>query len=537
LPVAVADENLTSGSPRAEAGTRLGVGMSRHVVWLLVSLAYLTVFPYYQQINNPNENVRIYMVRAIVDHHELSLNRTSQDLGYVNDKAVVAGRLYSGKAPGTSFLGVPIYAAQKVAARLLGMGAPSKRAVTLALRIFGVGLPLSIFLFFFARWVERVTGSAAARDLLVAGLGLGTILYPYGVIFVGHALAAAFAFSGFMLLSLEPARAPRRGRLAWAGLLVGLSFVFEYQVGIAAAVVGLYAMARHRREALSFVLATLPGVLVFGLYHGVVFGHPWSLPFGHIENPEYARLAGQVHLPDPAVVVAVLFSVDIGLFIFSPFLLVGLVAAAALVRGDDRLEAATILGVTAGMVCFLSALPNWHPGWCVGPRYISVVAPFLTAAVALAWRRTRHRVALSVVTAGLIIPSVFLNVLSGAIYPHYPEAFDNPVFDLTLPLLGAGYVPYSVGWLLGLPGRWSLLPLGALVLGAVTPAIAGEDLRPRRWLAHAGAAVLIGASFLLPLSLYGRKPRVDEARATALVRSTWEPARPAPVRRAAGALP
>jgi hypothetical protein len=519
---------MIAGDTAAAAPGRAGVpeagrGMERHLVWVLVSLAYLTVFPYYQRINNPNENARIWMVRAIVEHHELSINRTSQELGYVNDKVIVNGRLYSGKAPGASFVGVPIYAAQRTLARWFGLPPLSQGAITLALRLFGVSLPLTIFLFFYARYVERLTGSAAARDLLVVGLGLGTILYPYGVIFVGHALAAALCFSGFMLVSLEPARAPRRRRLAWAGALVGLSVLFEYQVGIAAAVVSLYAVARHRREAVFFVLGALPAVVLFGAYHAVVFGRPWELPFAHIENPEFARLPGQVHHPDPHVIGAVLFSVDLGLFAFSPFLLVGLAGAATLLVRGERLEGATILLVLAGMVAFLSSLPSWHAGWCVGPRYISVVAPFLCAGIAYAWRRTRRVFLLSALTAGLVIPSVLLNVVSGAVYPHYPEAFNNPVFDLTLPLLGDGFVPYSLGWLLRLPGLWSLAPLAMLVLAALAPGVAGEQTRPRGWLAHAGLAVLVAAAFLLPLSRYGRAPRADEAHATALVRSTWAP--------------
>ncbi len=513
-----------TGAPADSGAAGRDKGLARHLVWVLVSLAYLTVFPYYQQINNPNENARIWMVRAIVDFHELRINRASQELGYVNDKVVVDGRLYSGKAPGTSFLGVPVYAAQKLVARALSMKPLSKRAITLALRIFAVGVPLSIFLFFFARWVERITGSNTARDLLVAGLGLGTILYPYGVIFVGHALAAALAFSGFMLLSLERPDAPRASRLAWAGGLVGLSVLFEYQVGIAAVVVALYACARHRRAALYFVLGTLPAVLAFGAYHTVVFGRPWELPFAHIENPEFARLPGQVHYPQPKVMGAILFSVDYGLFVFSPFLLVGVVGAVMTYLRGQRLESLTILGVTAAMVCFLATLPNWHAGWCVGPRYISVVAPFLTAGIAFAWRTARERFALSVLTAGLLIPSVVLNVVSGAVYPHYPEAFDNPVFDLAFPLLGAGYVPYSLGWFLGLAGLWSLLPLAIFVVGAVAPGVAGEDARPSKWLAHAGLAIFVAFVVLFPLSRYGREARPDERRATALVRGTWEPA-------------
>ena len=518
-------KGLTGGAA-GNVAAGMDRGLPRHLVWVLVSLAYLTVFPYYQQINNPNENARIWMVRAIVDFHELRINRASQELGYVNDKVVVDGRLYSGKAPGTSFLGVPVYAAQKLAARALGYKALSKRAITLALRIFAVGVPLSIFLFFFARWVERITGSSAARDLLVTGLGLGTILYPYGVIFVGHALAAALAFSGFMLLSLEPPDAPHSGRLAWAGALVGLSVLFEYQAGIAAVVVALYACARHRRAALSFVLGALPAVIAFGAYHTVVYGRPWELPFAHIENPEFARLPGQVHYPQPKVIAAILFSVDYGLFVFSPFLLVGVAGAVMTYRRGQRLEGLTILGVAAAMVCFLATLPNWHAGWCVGPRYISVVAPFLAAGIAFMWRTTSERFALSALTAGLVIPSVFLNVVSGALYPHYPEAFDNPVFDLTLPLLRDGFVPYSLGWWLGLPGLWSMLPLAAIVLGALAPGVSGDDARPRRWLAHVALALGVAAIVLVPLSLYGRTSRADEARATALVRGTWEPKPP-----------
>ena len=70
--------------------------------------------------------------------------------------------------------------------------------------------------------------------------------------------------------------------------------------------------------------------------------------------------------------------------------------------------------------------------------------------------------------------------ISGALYPHYPEAFDNPVFDLAFPLIGQGYAPYGLGWLLHLPGSWSLAPLAVVVLAALSLVAAGDDPRPRR---------------------------------------------------------
>jgi len=82
--------------------------LSRHAAWLLVTLAYLYVFPYFERINNPNENVRIWAARAIVEHHVLNIDQVTREWGYVNDKATTGAHLYSSKAPGTTFLGLPV---------------------------------------------------------------------------------------------------------------------------------------------------------------------------------------------------------------------------------------------------------------------------------------------------------------------------------------------------------------------------------------------------------------------------------------------
>src|ERR1022692_3712633 len=201
----------------------------RHAAWLLVVLATLIVSPYFERLNNPNENVRVWATRAIVAHHVLDLDAVSREWGYVNDKAKNDRHVYSSKAPGVSFLGVPVLFVQTKLRALCGWGSPGKREAIFWLRLVAVKLPMAIFLWAFARYVERKTGSALARDLLVVALGLGTMLYPYGVLFVGHALAAAAAFAAFMLLDAgdDSRQAPRRGALAGAGLLAGLSVIFE----------------------------------------------------------------------------------------------------------------------------------------------------------------------------------------------------------------------------------------------------------------------------------------------------------------------
>ncbi|HET6150842.1 MAG TPA: hypothetical protein VFH68_25115 [Polyangia bacterium] len=536
--------------------------LCRHAAWLLVCFAYLFVFPYFERINNPNENVRIWATRAIVDHHVLNIDLVTREWGYVNDKATIGGHLYSSKAPGTSFLGVPVLWTQTQLHRLARLTPPSKREATMWLRVFSVELPMCLFLFFFARHVERVTGSPTARDLLVVGLGAGTMLYPYSVIFVGHAQAAALAFSGYMLLAgagkgdggragpgAAPAPAPAGGwfaesprdldrsppspaTLVWAGVLTALSVVFEYQAVLVCAAVSAYGIYRYRRRAGPFFAGAGAVAALLGLYHTVLFGRPWRFPYAYLENPEFLRQhhsAGfhGLALPKLGAIGSALFSADYGLFIFSPVLALGLVCAVIVALRGDRLEGALVIVVTALMLLFLGGMTNWRAGWCVGPRYIATVVPFLIAGIAQAWRVVRPgaRFALSVTAAGLILASVVLNAVSAAVYPHYPTDFDNPVFDLAFPLLGAGFVPYSLGWLV-MPGLWSLAPLALALLVALSLGAAGESWRPARWALHGALAMLIAVAFLIPLSLHGRAPNPGEARATAFVRSTWEP-RPA----------
>ena len=161
---------------------------------------------------------------------------------------------------------------------------------------------------------------------------------------------------------------------------------------------------------------------------------------------------------------------------------------------------AVTLAVTAVMAVFLSGMANWRGGWCAGgPRYIAAVVPFLAFSLALGWKTLfagTSALALAARTglAALVLVSVFLCGLSGALFPHFPVQFDNPVFDLLLPLLSEGYVSHGLGTLLGLSGWAGLGPWLLAVAVAVAAALAGA--RPR-WTAArragAGGAAAGGA--------------------------------------------
>src|SRR5439155_20588401 len=101
-----------------------------HAAWLLVSAAYLFAWPYFEQLNNRTETVGVWATRAIVVHGVLEIDDVVREWGYVNDKAKNEQHVYSSKAPGVSFLGVPVlFGATKLDA-WLGRPPPGKRAST-----------------------------------------------------------------------------------------------------------------------------------------------------------------------------------------------------------------------------------------------------------------------------------------------------------------------------------------------------------------------------------------------------------------------
>jgi hypothetical protein len=501
----------------------------RHAAWGLVCLALLVVSPYLERLNNPNENVSVWATRAVVQHNVLNIDQLQREWGHVNDTANNEHHIYSGKAPGVSFLGAPVSWAHTKLRKVVGWPAPGKHATTFWLRLFAVKLPLCLFLLFFARYVERRTGSAYARDLLVAALGLGTLLYPYGGLFVGHALAAATAFTAFMWLDdggrvgerrvsphepvaegLEPSLGPRLKdgrlalRLAAAGLFAGLTVMFEYQAALVSAALVVYAGVRYRGKLAAlaaFVAGAVPPAVALGAYHTALFGRPWRFPFS-------------LAAPRPAALSAFMFSPAYGVFGFSPVLALGVAGVVVLFVRARQIDGARRDGalVSAVFVLTLVAATNG-----------ALVAPFLMLPLIKLWPRFGQKWWATAMVVGLTIPSLVLNVVSGALYPHHPEPFDNPVFDLAFPLLAAGHAPYGLGHALHLPGAWAMAPVALVVVAALALITAGDGLRPRRAAGHVALALAIAAATLLGLSAYGRQPSADETHATGILRQLWQP--------------
>lgn len=497
----------------------------------MCGFAYLYVFPYQSRINNPNENVRLYMTAAIVEEGRYAIDGMRKRWGWVNDAAVFGGHVYSVKAPGTSLLGVPAYAAYLQATHLLGR--PFDRTEGLWLcRVFASILPTLVWLFFFHRWLARRSESPALCDAVFVSVALGSLLYGYALMFASHTTSAAAAFGAFMLLyDAREARACSARRAFGAGLLVASVTLFEYPGLVASVVLTVYAAFALRRPTrlVAFAAGGLGPTLAVMHFQWRAFGNPFMPGHLFVESAalraaHHEGLYGAVG-PSAAALHGLTLHPGAGLFPLTPILAFAAIGF-VLLWGTRarRADAACALALVVLTLLAIASMNNWRGGWTIGPRYLAVVVPFLgwgalVGLEAIARRSEGHALALA---TGCTAAALVASGLPSAYFPHFPPEVARPLPDVVWLLVGHGYAPPNAGAFAGVYGTPSMLPLFAALLAALATCLAATAGWRARAVRAAGAAALT-AVLLAPLHVRTGDPaRIAQARA--FITEHWTPA-------------
>jgi len=485
---------------------RLRPGEGRLLLLLVVAYGWLFVF--FEKVNNPNELVRIYAARALVEDHTWSIGRRTRfgdtgvlaSWGYVNDKALVCddsrlqppgceGRLFAAKAPGPTVLAVPVLALMRL------FGPLKKTSCVFVLRWIWMILPTIVF------WIA-MRRYGLPDEVVLAG-ALGSLSLTYGQMFAGHQLAAlalgAAYLSGFWKI-----------RPFWVGFFAAASVAMEYPSALAAAIL-IAAFVLSTRRWRGVLLGALPWVVILVQFHWSAFGSPWSTPYGHIENPSFVRDMGPTFMAFSAPTLERLygsfFSPYLGLFFWAPWIALALIAPVWVRRHTERLVASAIV---AWYLVFQLSQSLWRSGWVVGPRYITPIVPFAAILIALAipaaprWWMTLFR--------GLAVPGIATTMLASAVCQGFPLEVENPLREVVWPLLAHGFVPRNPLQAFGVPGIWSAMPyFAAMSIAIVT--VLRRDIA-----AIVIAAAIAGCQWSAPAS--------GETGAARFLESTWDP--PAP---------
>jgi hypothetical protein len=441
------------------------------------------VYAYFYQAGGWNQNSRVDMVRALVEHGTFTIDRYAHNTG---DSSLRDGHYYSDKAPGAAFLCLPTY---WLMYRLAGAPDPVPPAflawvVWLSIT-FAIGVPSAIAAAFLARLCARLDLTPAAAVAVALLWGLGTMALPYSTLLYGNQLSASLMIIAFALLvEIRHGEAATPDRMIASGALLGYAIASEYQAVLIAVPIAMYGLLASGFRPARFAIASglVPIVLLLA-YHWTLFGSPLAFPYHYSvwETPKTGWFMG-IRALDGEALMNILFGEYRGLLFTTPWLAVAVPGGIALARRHGR-EVAVCAWAVIAFLWLNASIPPWDGGWAAGPRYLVPMLPFMSVLAGGALLLPgRARAAASVTVAALGLFSVGNMVAVTAVKPEIPGDLKKPYTEMIWPKFRAGDLSVStqsldasnnpanaprqawnLGMKAGLDGRASLLPLAAWV--------------------------------------------------------------------------
>jgi hypothetical protein len=468
-------------------------------LFLILVLSFSYFFPRWADWS---QNSRLDLVLAVVDQGTLKIDDYYHNTG---DYALFEGHYYMDKAPGPSFLGIPVYAVLRPVLQLepvqniLDRVASSPvfastinedsdetvqermyAAIVLYAVTFAVSVLPSAFLgVLMFRFMMQVGVAAHWAVLTTLAYGLGTNAFTYSGVFYSHQLTAVLLFAAFYIgFQIKRGTHSPRWVIA-AGLLLGYSIISEYPTFLIALgvfvyiIMALWPLAQERwRWIGAFILAGTPPGIALALYNLAIFRTP--LPVGY----QYSELWVEEHdtgflslsLPHAEALWGISFGDYRGLFFVAPVLLLAIAGFWTWWRsGQYRRELMVCLYATLAFFFFNASSAMWHGGFGVGPRYLVPMLPFFATGLGAFLMRWGDVLWGRVLFAILLLCSVlntWIQTLGGQSFPDYTL---SPLVNYSLPHWAEGNIARNLGMILGLRGIPSLLPLLLIlaVIGAV----------------------------------------------------------------------
>lgn len=487
------------------------------------------VFPFFPRVNNPNEVVRFYMTAAVVERGTYQIDEMRARWGHVNDAANYEGRAYSVKAPGTSFLGLPAYAAYFHACKALGVEWNRTVALWLMRATASIG-PFFIFIVVFRRWLLRRVRHPLSADLVSFALCLGSPLLAYGLLFVSHTTAAISAFSAFMLLASDAPSARTGTKYPFfAGLFAAGATAFEYPAAVVSALLSAYALTRLRswRARFSYAAGALVPTLAVMHFQWCAFGSPFRPGHVFVEDPHFreAHHKGVYGFEGwhSEALAGLLGDPGYGLFTLTPILAFAVVGFVLLAKNRTiRPSGLSALGIVLITIVSLSMMTVWRGGWTVGPRLMMTVYPFLAwgAAIGVDALLGRARRLGTTIALGAVVSGVVLAGVPSLYFPHYPEDVARPFSQIVVRLIGADFAPLNAANLVGIWGTASMVGFGALFVGALVVFVATRSRDVSGSAVSIAGGALVAAIFVLVCS---KDPDETTLRSLGFITDYWHP--------------
>jgi hypothetical protein len=349
-------------------------------------------------IGNPNAVCRAALAVAMVERGATWID-SFEDL--TDDKALNDGHYYCDKAPGMSFLAIPVAAAfvaivnpqhdDRLWANQERATGGEKISITFAV-LLGVCTVLT------ASLLTAVSVPAMCQIGTQLGVGIrgavvialiygqATQVWLWATTFLGHSAAAALLVLAFhALLRITGERRAREAWwVLWFGVALGWATLVEMTAAVPTAILVTFALAplmRTRALWRRLGLIVLGGFPEFALllgYNWAAFGSPFDLGYSHAALFDAMRSGFYgIDAPNLEVLWEITLGKEHGVLWLSPVL--ALVPVGVLVAAmSPRWRALGALWALIVAYYFLlnSGYIYWDGGYSTGPRHVTAGLPF-----------------------------------------------------------------------------------------------------------------------------------------------------------------
>ena len=386
------------------------------------------------------------------------------DLGPVaatGDVAFYRGHFYPNKAPGTSFMGLPIYWLIFHLEKTVGANPDDWWTLTInawLTSLFSVGIISALGVTVFFQLAYEFSNRSLRNSLVAVGiLAFGTMFFPNATLFYEHNLIAVALLGSFYLLyrvKTADFLNSQRNRLTketvtrifFAGLCAGWAAITNYIFVIIVVLLAVYLVVSVRRKMalVWFGVGLLGPFLLICAYNIACFDTAFTTNYLY-QNPSFeagpTHFLGVFNLPRWDVLLILLFSPYRGVFFSSPILIMSTFGLFRWIHdGRFRIEALLILAIFLFCLLWNASFNGWDGGVTAVPRYLGPTIPFLTLAVLYSVARFfKTTCGLAAVSAAImfLITAVDIQPPAGtgkAVVLDKPQWQYNPLFEYDLPI-------------------------------------------------------------------------------------------------------
>lgn len=365
------------------------------LLFLLIGLAYFLTAKGHVEVSDTEFSIRT--ARAIVENGSLSIQASDSEKGYFYETA--DGKRYSKYGIGLAFLFIPYV----IVAKLLSLFTNVSEHLVLGFIIafynilFGAGT--CVVTFFMTRQFNASKAISASISMI---LGFATMCWRYSVWDFSEATQMFFLIFTVYLIIKNTHKS-----IFFSSLTLFCLLMIKVTNIVLIPVFLFYVLLNNSRDSRVF-FKKIALLSIFPLFFGILILYLNFIRFGNPLETGYGKEASRFFLSGLGNIGNLLFSMNKGIFIYNPILLLTTFGYIKFVKCYFK-EAMLFLCVIFAYLIISSTWHSWGGGWSWGPRLLVPTLPFWLIPLCFLFSRGKKFV---IVLCFFIIPSVLIQTAS-----------------------------------------------------------------------------------------------------------------------------